>query len=66
MEELTPEEVQRNVNAAFDSVTLINNPSSSAEDILRNVEHIKIMMLKDWFTAGLTAGQSLILTDIID
>jgi hypothetical protein len=65
MEELTQQEIQRNINAAFDSVTVINNPQSSADDISRNVEHIKIMMLKDWFVAGLTTEQSLTLTNLI-
>jgi hypothetical protein len=65
MEELTQQEIQSIINAAFDSVTVINNSESSADDISRNVEHLKIMMSKDWFVAGLTTEQSLILTDLI-
>jgi hypothetical protein len=65
MEELTQEQIQQSINAAFDSVTLINNPESSADDISRNVEHLKIMMSKDWFVAGLTAAQKTTLTNLI-
>ena len=61
MEELTQEEARVSVNAAFDSVNLINEINvlveKSQEDLDtldRNVEHLEIMMAKDWFVSELT------------
>ena len=59
--EVTQEEARRSVNAAFDSVNLINEINLLTEktqedlDTLdRNIEHLNIMMAKDWFVAELT------------
>lgn len=59
--EVTQEQARASVNAAFDSVNLINEINALAEktqedlDVLdRNVRHLEIMMEKDWFTAELT------------
>lgn len=59
--EVTQEQARVSVNAAFDSVNLINEINALAEknqedlDTLdRNVRHLEIMMEKDWFTAELT------------
>ena len=59
--EVTQEQARKSVNAAFDSVNLINKINvlveKSQEDLdtlARNVEHLKIMMAKDWFVAELT------------
>jgi hypothetical protein len=59
--EVTQEQARASVNAAFDSVNLINEINALAEktqedlDTLdRNVRHLEIMMEKDWFTAELT------------
>lgn len=59
--EVTQEQARASVNAAFDSVNLINEINALAEktqedlDTLdRNVRHLEIMMGKDWFTAELT------------
>ena len=67
-EEQTPEQVQRYISVAFDSVNLINNlksqPSLTEEDqdrLNRNVEHLRIMLSKEWFSTGLTEQQK---TDI--
>ena len=67
-EEQTPEQVQRSISAAFDSVNLINElktkPSLTEEEqdrINRNVEHLRIMLGKDWFFSVLTEQQK---TDI--
>lgn len=57
----TPEEVTKSVSAAYDSVNLINelkaketlNEEETAT-LTRNEEHIRIMMGKEWFVAGLT------------
>ena len=53
----TPEEIQNHYNAAMDSVNLINagQPEDmSAEDwtdcLQRNVEHLEIMVAKDFWT----------------
>jgi hypothetical protein len=61
MEEVTQEQARASVNAAFDSVNLINEINALAEktqddlDTLdRNVRHLEVMMEKDWFVAELT------------
>jgi len=66
--ELTEDQVQRSISAAFDSVNLINElktKSSLSEEeqsrLDRNKEHLVIMLGKDWFEAGLTEQQK---TDI--
>ena len=63
-EEQTPEQVQRSISAAFDSVNLINQlnaqPSLTEEEqdrVNRNVEHLRIMLEKEWFSEGLTEQQ---------
>jgi hypothetical protein len=56
MLELTREqEVQRSYNAAMDSVNLLNagkpeyqSPEDWADCVKRNVEHLKIVVAKDW------------------
>jgi hypothetical protein len=60
----TPEEVAKSVSAAYDSVNLINELNTketlTEEDTAtldRNIEHIRIMMGKEWFVAGLTPLQ---------
>ena len=55
--EITAEEIAQHYNAAMDSVTLINaviaDPAAYANDetvIQRNVDHLKIMIAKDFWT----------------
>jgi hypothetical protein len=67
----TPEEVAKSVLAAYDSVNLINElqakESLTEEEtatLNRNVEHIRIMMGKDWFVGGLTKTQKTNLSKI--
>ena len=62
--ELTTEQVAKSVSAAYDSVNLINelNTKESLTEeetaiLNRNVEHIRIMMGKEWFVGGLTDAQ---------
>lgn len=62
--ELTAEQVAKSVSAAYDSVNLINElkakESLTEEEtatVTRNEEHIRIMMGKEWFVAGLTKKQ---------
>ena len=53
----TPEQIQRHFNAAMDSVNLINGSKPDfmsdadwADCLLRNKEHLKIMLAKDYWT----------------
>jgi hypothetical protein len=63
MREVTAEEVQRHYSAAMDSVNLINagkragmTQSDWEDTVKRNVEHLKIMVAKDfWTTEDMTA-----------
>ena len=55
--ELTAEDIARHYSAAMDSVNLINagKPSDMddaawADTVQRNVEHLKIMVAKDFWT----------------
>lgn len=63
MEEIITENPQQHVNAAFDSVNLINelvNQPINDEikaTVKRNVEHLEIMMGKEFFTNALTTDQ---------
>ena len=58
-ETLTAEQVQKHYDAALDSVTLINDLMAldSRDDdqtaiVARNVEHLQIMVAKDYWTAA--------------
>lgn len=71
MENLTQEEIQNSVHAAYDSVNLINDLnlieklSNEEKDTLdRNKEHIKIMLVKEWFYEALTEEQKIELANI--
>lgn len=66
--ELTQEQIQQQISAAFDSVNLINeldvieNLTLEQEGIkVRNQQHLEIMMGKEYFTQALTTQQE---TDI--
>jgi len=55
-EQLTAEEIQRNYDAAMDSVNLLNagkpvydTDEEWADKVRRNVEHLKIMVGKDFW-----------------
>jgi hypothetical protein len=68
----TPEEVQQHVTNAFDSVNLINElnqlESLTEEQVStkdRNIEHLKIMLAKEWFANGLTEEQTTIINQLI-
>jgi hypothetical protein len=65
MENLTQEQIAQNVAAAFDSVDLINLAQEDADTIERNIEHLTIMMSKDWFVNALTNTQKIDITKII-
>lgn len=62
--ELTTEQIEKSVNAAFDSVNLINELNAKLslteeeQDRLdRNKQHLEIMLAKDWFSTALTEQQ---------
>ena len=63
----TPEQVQQHISAAFDSVNLINDEitkevtDNRKDNVKRNVQHLELMVAKDWFAEGCTAQQ---VTDI--
>jgi hypothetical protein len=67
METPTPEQIQQHISAAFDSVNLINNEitqeatDNRKDTVKRNVQHLEIMIGKEWFTEGCTEQQE---TDI--
>ena len=59
---MTPEEIAQNYSAAMDSVNLINTlmaqdsrTTEEQDTVSRNVEHLQIMVAKDyWTTEDLT------------
>jgi hypothetical protein len=62
--ELTTEQVAKSVSAAYDSVALITElkaketlTEEETATVARNEEHIRIMLAKEWFVAGLTKKQ---------
>ena len=64
MEELTQDQIEKSISAAYDSVSLINGLNSKevlteeeADSKDRNIEHIKIMLSKEWFANALTKNQ---------
>ena len=65
MENITPEQIAQNYSAAMDSVNLINagkpegmDDAEWADCLQRNVDHLKIMLAKDyWTTEDLTPLQ---------
>lgn len=72
MEELTQEEKVQSVTAAFDSVELIkalNAKESLTEEEQatkdRNIEHLNVMLAKEWFEETLTAPQKAAIEEVI-
>ncbi len=59
----TPEEAQKSISAAMDSVTLINKKitepktEKTTKAVDRNVKHLVHMLTKEWFSTALTAPQ---------
>ena len=69
--ELTKEQVKQSVSAAYDSVALLTElkaketlTEEETAIVTRNVEHIRIMMGKEWFVGGLTKKQITVLQAI--
>ena len=57
MDDLTPEQIARHYSAAMDSVDLLNagqpegmDAEDWADTVSRNVEHLKIVVAKDFWT----------------
>ena len=57
LDELTPEQIQKHYDAAMDSVNLLNagKPAELTDEdwtdcVSRNVEHLEIMVAKDFWT----------------
>jgi len=67
MENQTPEQIQKHISAAFDSVHLINQEIAKEKNTNRkkivenNVRHLELMIGKEWFATALTSSQT---TDI--
>ena len=64
MEELTQDQIEKSISATYDSVSLINELNSKevlteeeADSKDRNIEHIKIMLSKEWFANALNKTQ---------
>lgn len=58
-EQLTAEQIQKHFDAAMDSVNLLNagKPADMSDEdwtdcVSRNVEHLQIMVAKDWWEAS--------------
>jgi hypothetical protein len=64
-ENITQEQIQNSINAAFDSVNLINQMLTSEktdenkDTVKRNFDHLEIMLSKDWFLTNLTEQQKI-------
>ena len=60
---MTPEEIQKSIDAAFDSVNLINKDielektQERLNEVERNYQHLEIMLGKEWFSESLTVEQ---------
>ena len=59
LNEMTPEQIDQSYSAAMDSVNLINGDkplgvtdAEWADTVARNVEHLEIMVAKDFWTAA--------------
>jgi hypothetical protein len=63
MEEMTQEQIQGSVRAAFDSVNLINEQillpltDETSDSVDRNYRHLQVMLSKEWFSEALTTEQ---------
>lgn len=64
VKEVTEEQAIKSVLAAYDSVTLIKElrakPELDADEtaaVERNLEHIRIMLAKEWFVSALNSAQ---------
>jgi hypothetical protein len=72
MEEMTLEQIESNIRAAFDSVNLINETillesnDENKDSVDRNFRHLEIMLSKEWFENALTPQQKTDIESAID
>jgi hypothetical protein len=65
MENLNTPNPQQSISAAFDSVNLINSTiletitNEKKSTVTRNIQHLELMLSKEWFTEALTEQQSI-------
>jgi hypothetical protein len=70
MEKQTPNP-EKSINAAFDSVALINKLITETADdkkkanVERNVKHLELMLTKEFFSTALTTTQTKQINDCI-
>jgi hypothetical protein len=70
MEKQTPNP-EKSIKAAFDSVALINKLITETADdkkkanVERNVQHLELMLTKEFFSSTLTEEQTTEITDCI-
>jgi hypothetical protein len=71
--ELTSEQIEKSISAAFDSVNLINElnlletlTEEEADRKNRNIQHLEIMMEKEWFSSNLTSEQNSQIISVIE
>lgn len=59
----TPEQIQKSINAAFDSVNIINQTIlevttvKTLDNVQRNIAHCELMLTLDWFVNALVGTQ---------
>jgi hypothetical protein len=70
---LTSEQIEKSISAAFDSVNLINElnlletlTEEEADRKNRNIQHLEIMMEKEWFSSNLTSEQNSQIISVIE
>ena len=73
MEELTQEQIEQSISAAFDSVNLIEElnlletlTEEETDRKTRNIQHLEIMMGKEWFSSNLTSEQTSQINAVIE
>jgi hypothetical protein len=73
MEELTQEQIEQSISAAFDSVNLIEElnlletlTEEETDRKTRNIQHLEIMMEKEWFSSNLTSEQTSQINAVIE
>ena len=66
------DQIEKSISAAYDSVSLINELNSKEalteeEDDTknRNIEHLKIMLSKEWFASALSETQKAELETVV-
>ncbi len=73
MEELTQEQIEKSISAAFDSVNLIEElnlletlTEEETDRKTRNIQHLETMMEKEWFSSNLTSEQTSQINAVIE